>query len=69
MIRTYKGIVEHTYATACYIVPQIAASLVYAILKDRHPVEMFLLFYEHFTLLSFHQFCDRLAHDTDSRIA
>ena len=30
-------------------------------LKDRHPVEMFLLFYEHFTFLSFHQFCDRLA--------
>ena len=23
MIRTYKGIVEHTYATACHIVPQI----------------------------------------------
>ena len=26
----------------------------------RHPVEMFLLFYEHLTFLSFHQFCDRL---------
>jgi len=23
-------------------------------LKDRHPVEMFLLFYEHMTFLSFH---------------
>jgi len=22
--------------------------------KDRHPVEMFLLFYEHMTFLSFH---------------
>ena len=30
MIRTYKGIVEHTYAIACYIVPQIATSLVCA---------------------------------------
>ena len=28
MIRKYKGIMEHTCATVCYIVPQIAASLV-----------------------------------------
>jgi hypothetical protein len=29
--------------------------------KDTRPVGMVLLFYEHLTFLSFHQFCDRIA--------